>query len=169
MTHDFFDPDITYFDRDITYFDDSNVRVRAKLGPRKEEHSMTVQKCEACNEGFREGQAMTVAGAGQITAIVHAGCVKRFRAHIYGRDHVCPMCNGAGEINDESKPKKNTVRDEDSELADAYNGSMHCGHRYKDVIVGYAQKNCGFCDGWGYRDRAAKPIIKVTKEIIGYE
>jgi hypothetical protein len=88
---------------------------------------------------------------------------------VYGRDHVCPLCCGNGEVNDESKPKKQAQRDEDAELADAYNGAMHGGHRYKDVIVGYAQKKCGFCDGWGYRDREAKPIVVTTTKIVGYE
>lgn len=125
--------------------------------------------CPGCEKEIGIGQTMLQTQAGQLTAIVHTGCERRWRARVYGRAHTCPVCHGEGAVDDPSRPRYTNERDHDAEEADAYNGAMFAGHRYKRVITSYEKKTCEYCEGWGATVKELKPVIKTTEEIIGWK
>lgn len=127
------------------------------------------RNCAGCDKPMLIDELLVNAQAGQLVELVHAGCQKRWRARVYGRAHMCPVCHGSGVVDDKGKPRYTNERDHDAEEADAYNGSMYGGHRYKRVISGYEKKPCEYCEGWGATVKELKPVIKTTEEIIGWK
>lgn len=122
----------------------------------------SITMCPACTEPFYDGQRLVRASAGQVTALVHENCQRRYRAKCYGRDHVCPQCNGLGQQENKNDPITEQQRDLEAE---GYNGWF--SHPvYRRVVTGYRRIPCTLCDSWGYLEVEPVPIVKTT--VVGY-
>lgn len=115
-------------------------------------------KCKQCD--------LNLSGPAEVIgeAVIHTDCKRRYVAALNGRHYGCPVCGTRGTVDDEKRPVTERRREEPP--ACAWDGCRGCAGCIggTPVTVGYQQKSCGLCDGFGWTKTEPKPVT----QIVGY-
>lgn len=102
--------------------------------------------CAYC-KGVVNGAAHIVYGS-----VVHESCAIIFRANRNDRAHRCPQCNGAGKVDDLTRPTR--FRPSPDDGMDGWFAPQ------KTEACEWERKQCDLCEGWGYLHKAPVAVTQ---------